>query len=98
MKKTRIKESLFLAGIVLSISSLNGQTQIEDSNPDFFYSQTSYCVSELNPLPTINGDQGGIFSSSNGIILNLSVEEPAGIYIVSIQSGDKRAVFRLTKE
>ena len=30
--------------------------------------------------------------------LNLSIEEPAGIYIVSIQAGDKKAVIRLIKE
>ena len=31
-------------------------------------------------------------------ILNLSIKEPAGIYIVSIQAGDKKAVIRLVKE
>ena len=30
--------------------------------------------------------------------LNLSIEEPAGIYIVSIQTDDKKAVIRLIKE
>jgi ELWxxDGT repeat protein len=31
-------------------------------------------------------------------VLNLSINEPAGIYIVSIQAGDKKAVIRLIKE
>jgi len=31
-------------------------------------------------------------------LLNLSIEEPAGIYIVSVQSGDKRAIVRLIKK
>jgi hypothetical protein len=31
-------------------------------------------------------------------ILNLSIEEPAGIYTISIQAGDKMAVIRLVKE
>tara|TARA_B110000114_G_C15038685_1_gene376077 strand:+ start:70 stop:1278 length:1209 start_codon:yes stop_codon:yes gene_type:complete len=31
-------------------------------------------------------------------VLNLSLEEPAGIYIVSIQSGNQRAVIRLIKQ
>ena len=31
-------------------------------------------------------------------ILNLSVKGPTGIYFVSIQAGDKKAVFRLVKE
>lgn len=31
-------------------------------------------------------------------IINLSIEEPDGIYIVSIQSGDKKAVVRVIKE
>lgn len=31
-------------------------------------------------------------------ILNLSIEEPNGIYIVSVQAGDKKAVIRLIKQ
>ena len=31
-------------------------------------------------------------------VLNLSIKEPTGIYIVSIQAGDKKAVIRLVKE
>ncbi|MFT5861270.1 MAG: hypothetical protein ACI865_003392 [Flavobacteriaceae bacterium] len=30
--------------------------------------------------------------------LNLSIEEQAGIYIISIQVGDKKAIIRLIKE
>jgi hypothetical protein len=30
--------------------------------------------------------------------LNLSVVDPAGIYIVTIQAGDKKAVIRLVKQ
>jgi hypothetical protein len=35
---------------------------------------------------------------SQSQVLNLSIREPAGIYIVSIQAGDKKAVIRLVKE
>jgi len=35
---------------------------------------------------------------SQSQVLNLSIGEPAGIYIVSIQAGDKNAVIRLIKE
>ena len=35
---------------------------------------------------------------SQSQVLNLSIEEPAGIYIVSIQAGYKKAVIRLVKE
>ena len=35
---------------------------------------------------------------SQSQVLNLSIKEPAGIYIVSIQAGDKKAVIRLIKE
>ena len=31
-------------------------------------------------------------------ILNLSINEPAGIYFITIQAGDKKAVIRLIKE
>jgi hypothetical protein len=37
-------------------------------------------------------------SISQSQILNLSIEEPAGIYILSIQVGDKKAVFSIVKE
>jgi hypothetical protein len=35
---------------------------------------------------------------SQSQILNLSIEEPSGIYIISIQSDDKNAIIRLIKE
>ena len=35
---------------------------------------------------------------SKSQVLNLNIKEPAGIYIVSIQAGDKKAVIRLIKE
>ena len=35
---------------------------------------------------------------SQSQILNLSLEEPAGVYIISIQAGDKKAIIRLIKE
>lgn len=31
-------------------------------------------------------------------VLNLAINEPAGIYIISVHSGDRRAIFRLIKE
>jgi hypothetical protein len=31
-------------------------------------------------------------------VLNLAIKDPAGIYIISVQSGDRKAVFRLIKE
>lgn len=35
---------------------------------------------------------------SQSQVLNLSIQEPAGIYIISIQSDDKKAIIRLIKE
>ena len=35
---------------------------------------------------------------TNNQILNLKIEEPAGIYLLMIESGDKKAVIRLIKE
>jgi hypothetical protein len=37
-------------------------------------------------------------SFSQSQILNLSIDEPAGVYLISIQAGDKKAVIRLIKE
>ncbi len=37
-------------------------------------------------------------SMAQSQVLNLSIEEPAGIYIVSIQAGDQKAIIRLVKE
>jgi len=31
-------------------------------------------------------------------LLNLKIEEPAGVYLIKIESGDKKAVIRLVKE
>ena len=39
-----------------------------------------------------------LYEGKNFSFLNLSIKEPAGIYIVSIQAGDKKAVIRLVKE
>lgn len=35
---------------------------------------------------------------SKSQVLNFNIKEPAGIYIVSIQSGDKKAIIKLIKE
>ena len=35
---------------------------------------------------------------TNNQVLNLKIEEPAGIYLLMIESGDKKAVIRLIKE
>lgn len=31
-------------------------------------------------------------------LLNLKLEEPAGVYLLKIESGDKKAVIRVVKE
>lgn len=35
---------------------------------------------------------------SKSQVLNLNIKEPAGLYIVSIQSGDKKAIIKLIKQ
>ena len=35
---------------------------------------------------------------SNNQILNLKIDEPAGIYLLKIETGDQKAVIRLIKE
>ena len=35
---------------------------------------------------------------SKSQILNLNIKEPAGVYIVSIQAGDKKAIIRIIKQ
>ena len=37
---------------------------------NFTYSTTSYCQSANNPTPTITGNTGGIFSGTNGLVIN----------------------------
>jgi hypothetical protein len=54
-----------------------------------------------NPLILITDVSGNIIESkatSQSQVLNLFIKEPAGIYIVSVQAGDKKAVIRLVKQ
>mgnify|MGYP001193923985 CR=1 FL=1 len=46
----------------------------------------------------ISGKQVASRTMTESQTLNLSIQEPAGIYIVSIQAGDKKAIIRLIKE
>ena len=54
-----------------------------------------------NSLILITDISGKLIDSKNitqSKTLSLSIEEPAGIYFISIQTGDKKAVIRLIKE
>lgn len=45
-------------------------------NPGFSYTDTLYCQDAINPIPTISGDTGGVFSAiPAGITLNTSTGE-----------------------
>ena len=49
-------------------------------------------------ITDISGKLIDLKTISQSQVLNLYLREPAGIYIVSIQAGDKNAVIRLIKE
>jgi ribosomal protein S11 len=56
------------------------------------YENTQILITDLS---------GKVVQSQNvrqGQVLNLSIEEPAGIYVVSIQSGNQKAVIKMVKE
>jgi gliding motility-associated-like protein len=48
-------------------------TSLDDAS--FTYSNTSYCLSENNPIPTITGASGGTFTIDNGGSINSSTGE-----------------------
>ena len=63
--------------------------RVLSTSVDFNYSTTAFCSNDLNPIPTITGVSGGIFSSSTGLIIdpstgtiNVSTSTP-GIYDVN---------------
>jgi gliding motility-associated-like protein len=58
------------------------------------YDQPAYCIDETNPIPVINGVQGGTFSSTAGLVIdpvtgevNLAASTP-GTYTVTYQTPD----------
>ncbi|MCR9098402.1 MAG: T9SS type A sorting domain-containing protein [bacterium] len=61
------------------------------AGPDasFSYSAASYCANDADPIPTVTGEQGGVFSSTAGLSLNASTgrigisESAPGTYTVT---------------
>ena len=43
---------------------------IEIDDPSFNYEHTQYCKDAENPIPTITGTTGGVFTSSGGLVIN----------------------------
>ena len=69
----------------------------------FSYAQSSFCQSDTNPIPTIQGTLGGSFSASNGLPINSLTGEidlqnsNAGIYNVTYSLvGNCQATFTTT--
>ena len=58
-------------------------------NANFSYSQNGYCQTDADPTPTITGTNGGSFTSSGGLVLNVSTgmidvsASTAGTYTVT---------------
>ncbi|MBL1280881.1 MAG: T9SS type A sorting domain-containing protein [Fluviicola sp.] len=56
-----------------STSSTITINQLDDAS--FFYPSGTFCLSGANPIPTILGLGGGVFSGTNGIVINSSTGE-----------------------
>lgn len=61
---------------------------VED--PSFSYLQTDYCVNETNPVPTIDGTTGGVFTANSSVNINSSdgtidllASTPGGPYAIT---------------
>ena len=58
-------------------------------NTSFVYSASSYCQSSTDPTPTVSGNQGGIFSSTTGLVISSSTGQidlsasTAGTYTIT---------------
>ena len=49
-------------------------------------------------ITDLNGKLILSYNYNNSQLLNLKIEEPAGVYLLMIESGNKKAVVRLIKE
>ena len=103
--KGTVTGGLPLSSVVTVTPSIGGCTGNSTSfvlttnstdNPGFFYSNNSYCLTELNPTPTITGMTGGTFSvlpnlglTVNAVTgnLDLSTAVPGSYQITYLTSG-----------
>lgn len=84
-----IAENSFGAGLIFYPNPTNGNFSIDLGA---IYENSTVLITDI---------AGKVIDSRNfskSQLINLSIEEPAGIYIVSVQSGDKRAIVRLMKK
>jgi gliding motility-associated-like protein len=58
-----------------SVSSNTSVTINADDDASFSYSSASYCLSGVDPTPTISGTVGGSFTSTAGLIINTTTGE-----------------------
>ncbi|MBN4071466.1 hypothetical protein JYT72_03030, partial [Crocinitomix catalasitica] len=70
--------------------SVNLDINAED-DPSFSYSDTLFCLTHADPVPTITGTGGGIFSGPPAIVfadvftgqIDMSTSTPGGPYIIT---------------
>jgi hypothetical protein len=82
-------ENGFGNGLLLYPNPTNGNFSIDLGES---YQTTTIIITDLVGKVI----QTQIYNESQ--LLNLNIEEPAGIYLLMIESGDKKAIIRLIKE
>ncbi|WP_146126731.1 beta strand repeat-containing protein [Nonlabens agnitus] len=59
-------------GGTINFGSVNLDIDVQLDDASFSYSAASFCVNEVDPLPTITGEAGGTFSSTAGLSINFT--------------------------